>query len=390
MEKTKIVYVYPALNTVGGADRVISEKANYFADICNYDVYIVTTQQNGTPLYFPLSPKVKHIDLGVNFLEQYNHCLPIRACIYFLYLRRYKKRLSNFLCKLKPHFTISTISRDIDFLYSIKDGSLKIAEAHVAKPYIRNIHRLKSSGSIYKLIAWHWTNRLEKAIRKFDCLVVLTQRDADSWKGVKEAIVIPNSLPFYPQNSSTCDNKQIISIGRYDEQKGYDMLVEAWSIVHNKHKDWSITIYGNGELKDSLIEKASKYNLGNSFILHEPVKDIENKYLENSIYVMSSRFEGFGMVLAEAMACGLPCVSFDCKYGPSDIIKDGKDGILVENSNIAELAQKINYLIENPIIRKEMGKLAKQNIIRYSRENIMQLWCNLFEKLKENRNCNLK
>lgn len=105
------------------------------------------------------------------------------------------------------------------------------------------------------------------------------------------------------------------------------------------------------------------------------------KYLESSIYAMSSRFEGFGMVLIEAMACGVPCVSFDCPYGPADVIKDGEDGFIVRYLDCKELADKICFLIENEETRKLMGRKARENIRRYSRETVMGKWTELFEKV---------
>ena len=109
------------------------------------------------------------------------------------------------------------------------------------------------------------------------------------------------------------------------------------------------------------------------------------EYLNSSIYIMSSRYEGFGMVLIEAMACGVPCISFDCPYGPSDIIEDGEDGYLIDYLNTQALADGICKLIENPELRKEFGKNARKNVLRYSRDNVMQQWVNLFELLKKRR-----
>lgn len=160
--------------------------------------------------------------------------------------------------------------------------------------------------------------------KKLDALVVLTQHDADNWKEVKKACVIPNFLPFSPEKGSSCLEKRIISIGRYSEQKGYDRLIEAWIKVNRKHPDWHICIYGEGQDRNSLQELIEKHHIENSFSLCPPTKSIQEKYLESSIYVMSSRFEGLPMALLEAMACGVPCISFDCPYGPAEIITPEK------------------------------------------------------------------
>jgi Glycosyltransferase len=121
-----------------------------------------------------------------------------------------------------------------------------------------------------------------------------------------------------------------------------------------------------------------------SCILNGPDFNIKERYTESSIFVLSSRFEGFGMVIVEAMTCGVPAVSFTCPCGPRDIIKDKEDGLLVENGNIEELAEKIVYLIENEEIRKTMGKKASKNVKRFRMESLGKQWNNVFDKLRIN------
>ncbi|MEG2574274.1 MAG: glycosyltransferase family 4 protein, partial [Bacteroides sp.] len=302
---------------------------------------------------------------------------------YFKLMHLYRKKLTALLNKIHPDIVITTLGRDMDFLTSLHDGSKKIGESHIAKQFTRNFHLMEQKGFPYNLVAHYWRKKQERSVSQLDAFVVLTEHDAKSWETVKEATIIPNSLPFYPIESSSCNNKKIISVGRLYEQKGYEMLVAAWSLIASNYPDWEISIYGNGEQKEMLEQQIKKNGIEKSFHLCEPVKDIINKYLESSFYVMSSRFEGFGMVLTEAMACGLPCISFNCPHGPSDIIKNEEDGFLVENGNIAQLAESISYLIEHEEVRKQMGIKAKENIKRYSPTVVMQHWENLFNSLKE-------
>jgi len=379
----KIVYIYPALTTVGGADRVIADKAGYLAEKCGYEVYVVTAHQNGKPFFFPMSSKVKHIDLDVNFNEQYEHSFFVRGFIYLKLLRVYKKRLSALLMDIKADFALTAISRDIDFLFTIKDGSIKIAESHVPKKFARNLHLMQRRGFLYRIVGKIWTKRLERSAKKFDAFVVLTQKDADDWSSIRHCTVIPNPLPFYPEKVSTCKEKLIISVGRLYEEKGYDRLIEAWAIAAPKHKGWKLYIYGNGELGDFLNGLILEKGISDSFFIVDPVNNIVNKYIESSFYVMSSRFEGFGMVLIEAMACGLPVISFNCPVGPANIIKDNEDGFLVEDGNIQQFAEKICLLIENEELRIKMGKNARENVKRYNQENIMKKWISLFESFKK-------
>lgn len=376
----KIFYIYTALLTKGGADRVLTEKANWLAEH-GYEVGIVTDTQMGRPPVFPLSAKVNLINLDIDFSQEYGHCLPLRVFWYFKLMRRYKREVSKCLFKEKPDIVITTLGRDLDFLTTIHDGSIKLGESHIARKFSRNFHLLEQKGGVHWFLAKYGRWKQERSVRELDGIVLLTNQDANNWKRVTKTYVIPNSLPFYPQESSMCENKNAICVGRLNEQKGLEYLIDAWRIVCQKHPDWQLDIYGSGELKEELLHRINRNHLEGTISINEPTPQIMEKYLQSSIYIMSSRYEGFGMVLLEAMSCGVPCISFDCPYGPSDVIRNGEDGILVEYLNTKALADSICQLIEHPDYRKAMGKKAKENIKRFSRDNVMKQWTDLFNEL---------
>ena len=330
---------------------------------------------------FQLYQKVRLIDLFIDFGKEYGHILLLRAWWYFILMRRYKKALCALLYKEKPDIVITTLGREMDFLPYIKDGSVKIGESHIARNYSRNFHLMEQKGGVHKLLAKIWRRKQEKDVSHLDGLVLLTRQDAESWRDVTRTYVIPNSLPFYPDRISKCDNKRAICVGRLNEQKGYEYLIDAWSIVAKKHPDWRLDVFGAGEIKTELQQMINSKGINMSFILNEPVSNIMEEYLESSLYIMSSRYEGFGMVLIEAMACGVPCVSFDCPFGPSDIISNGEDGYIVEYLNSQALADGICKLIEDEELRKEMGRKGRTNVLRFSREHVMQQWVDLFDSL---------
>ena len=209
----------------------------------------------------------------------------------------------------------------------------------------------------------------------------MTKEDAAAWTEAQQTFVIPNPIPFYPAEGAPLQNKKVIMIGRYNDAKGYDYLIPAWTIVHQKHPDWVLDVYGSGELHDQVVQWIKERNLESCILLHDPVENIMEKYLESSICVLSSRYEGFSLVILEGMACGVPFVSFDSPYGPRNIIRNGEDGLLVEYLNPQALADGICQLIENENLRYQLGKRARDNVKRFSKDNVMGQWDELFKSL---------
>ncbi len=223
------------------------------------------------------------------------------------------------------------------------------------------------------------------AARYSKYIVTLTETDRkaymDNLNCRAEVKAIANPLVFYPERYSECTSKVVLSVGRLNYQKGYEFLLDAWKIVQEKHPDWTLRIAGSGELEEQLKDQARDLGVESSVNFLGLISNVEQEYMNSSIYAMSSRFEGFPMVLLEAMSFGLPVVSFDCQTGPGDIITEGEDGILVDSGDVKGLAQGICSLIEDESLRKNMSVNARNNIRRFSKENILCEWAELFQTL---------
>lgn len=378
--KTRIAYCIPSLDHSGGMERVLTTKANYLADQLGYDVSIIITDDKGTKPYFPLSEKVRVIQLDVNIDSLWQYPIWKRLYLYRKKMGLYKRRLEKCLTQIQPDITISLLRREINFLNDIKDGSAKVGEIHFGRYKYREANFGFLPGFVNQWITNRWMAQLDQKVKQLDRFVVLTHEDATYWKGLTNLTVIPNPITIDQGTCSYCTSKQVIAVGRYTYQKGFDLLISAWNIVHEKHPGWTLNIYGGGNQEDLQLI-VEKHGLSSSLKLNGPVSPIQEKYQESSIFVLSSRFEGLPLVLMEAMSTGLPSVSFACPCGPRDIIHDGEDGILCENGNIEALAAGICRLIEDEPLRKEMGRKAAQNIKRFTIDRIMQQWDQLFQEI---------
>lgn len=283
-------------------------------------------------------------------------------------LKRLKKHILN-LNNIRKFFEINKYDYIISqgfpntallYLAGVTKDKI-IAAEHVYYGYYKNLIIKKVRKIIYS---------------KIKRVVVLTNKDKEDFKKINvEAVVIYNPVNKNEDNQlSKLNSKKIISVGRLVEQKGFDLLIDSCVKVFEKFPEWHLDIYGEGPLKKELEEKIKKNNLCSNIFLKGTTSNIEEKYLESSLYVMSSRYEGFGMVLVEAMTKGLPCISFDCPNGPSDIIEDNVTGFLVEKENIDKLAEKIIFLIENEDIRKQFGKNGVKISEKFDKKNIIDKW----------------
>ena len=376
----KIVYCTPAMYMAGGVERVLSLKANYFADHYGYDITIVLTEGKNKPLFYPLSDKIKVVNLDIDFEELWTCSFLKKILVYLKKQRIYKKRLAEELMRLRPDITISLLRREINFLTSVKDGSKKIGELHVNRANYRNFEAGEAN-AIKNLFAKLWMRNLVSHLKRLDRFVVLTEEDKASWIELNNVIVIPDPLAFHIDDISPLTNKRVIAVGRYVYQKGFDLLLQAWAKMENQHSDWELVVYGMGDrdpyeqiIDDLRIDRSRCHLYGSTL-------DIKKEYLNSSLFVFSSRFEGFGMVLIEAMACGLPVVSFDCPCGPKDIVRYDEDGLLVPSGNTDSLADAMHRLMSDDDLRKDMASKAIINVRRFQLDEIAQRWKTLFNSV---------
>ena len=377
----KIVFCTPALYSAGGVERMISVKASYFAEQYGYNITVIVTEGKGSDCFFPISDKVNIINYELGFEELWKMPFLKKVLVYILKQRQFKKRLKADLKRLKPDFVVSTLRREINFLHKINDESLIIGELHVNRANYRNIGS-ESANIFQKLFSYLWLQSLINNLQKLDKMVVLTNWALKDWPELNNVVKISDALPFKIDSRSKLISKRIISIGRYAYDKGNDLLLQVWSIIEKKYPEWSLYIYGNGNkepYKHQLIDLGIDQQRCR---LYGTTSNVKKEYLSSSVFVSPSRFEGFGMVLIEAMACGVPVVSFDCENGPRSIITDGENGFLIPPFDIQTFADKIILLMENVELRQQMGDNAQKTAFQYDIDKIGLKWKQLFDDLK--------
>lgn len=381
--KYKIVYCTPALYSAGGMERVVTAKANYFAEQFGYEVTIIVTEGNGDHSFFHLSKKVEVINYGLAFEDLWNKPFYKKLVLYLKKQRRYKKLLTRELLRIRPDITISTLRREINFINDIQDGSRKIGELHLSRSSYRGIE--DGDSSLFKRLFSNWWKKdVVAQLRRLDKFVVLTDNAVQDWPELYNVKMIPDPLPIEGSCQNSSDIKRIISVGRYSNEKGYDLLLKIWSIVEKECMDWQLDVYGMGDptpyvkMMDDLSIDQRRCHLRSSLV------DVESEYFKSSIYVHPSRSEGFGLVIVEAMSCSLPVVSFDCENGPRSIMTDGEDGFLVPSFNIRYFADRIMLLIKDKNLRKQMGEKGRLKSQQYSIEKIALQWKELFDNLMLN------
>lgn len=372
----KIAYCIAGTCHSGGMERVLANKANYLV-AHGYEVIIITTDQRGESPFFPLDERIRTFDLGINYEENNGSSFWNKLIHYPEKQWKHRRRLSNLLKQERPDITISMFCNDVSFLPKIKDGSKKILEVHFSK-YKRLQYGRKG---LWKLADLWFNYQEEKWVKGFDRFVVLTEEDKRYWGELANIIVIPNARTFSSDKRADLQSKKVIAVGRYTYQKGFERLIEIWSLISQDFPDWKLEIIGDGEEKSCLEYLIKQYDLCDSLLLVSTNNEIKKHYLNSSIYVLTSRYEGLPMVLLEAQACGLPIVSFRCKCGPEDIVDNGITGFLIDEGDIQGFAESLRLLMGDVDMRESMGKEALKNSANFSQECIMKYWTELFNSL---------
>ena len=350
-------------------ERVLSIIANALTK--QHHITVITAFNGCKKDFFPYKSDICRIDLGLDINNESDKTLR----------NKYKDRLSNYLKQNRQDYVISLGSLEFFFLYSIDDGSKKIVWFHFALNRMLFNTPFKKYPLMHKLIGRLKQLRIIYIAKKYDKIIVLSKSDLRIWRRFTNKVVCIYNPITIPQirEKANYTSKKAIAVGRLDYQKGFDYLINAWKIVNAKHSDWVLDIYGDGPLKYELQHQILINNLESKIFLKGICNNIEKEYLSHSIFILTSRYEGFGLVLLEAASCGLPLVSYNCEFGPSEIIEHDKNGTLIEPvGDIYALANAINDLIENEGKRCFMGKEAKNMSSKFSLENVIQEWTNLF------------
>ncbi len=358
----KVIFVIGSLSS-GGAERVISEMSNYWAKR-GWDVGILTTNVTKSKQdFYPLDSRVKRVNITMskNF----------KKVEYFFNLVRGIRREIK---REQPDVVISFISNlnivSIISLFGLKIP-LIISDRH--NPYTDKI------GFFYKKIFYPFSN----------ILVLQTDGVKEFYKNISklDIEVIPNPVKRYhvtkKEPKYKFDKKTICSVGRLNiSLKGFDLLLEAFKLLEKKHPDWNLVIFGEGKDRFKLEELISIYNLKDRVFLPGKIENPKDTIVNADIFVLSSLEEGFPNVLLEAMSVGLPSISFDCNYGPKEIIETNRSGILVEVGNVKALSSAMSRLIESEKLRKKIGENAKLRVIeKFYIGNVMNQWETIIDRV---------
>lgn len=358
----RLAYCIHALNLSGGIERVLTTKANYLADVLGYEVHIVTARQKGRGTFFPLSERVVLHDLDANDR---------------LFLLKYRRKLDSLLVKIRPDITVTVCDNGLYALTRCTDGSVKLGEFHFSHEKFLMKYGTNFFGRLY---ASFRTRRLENAVRRLDRFVVLTKADKEDWEKVRPNVEqIYNPLSFVSEEVSPLTCRRCIAAGRLESQKNFNDLITAWKTVDSRHPDWTLGIYGDGSQKEALRRRIDSEGLTGKVILEGNTDDIRTEMLGSSCLVLSSRFEGFPMILLEALTTGLPIVSYDCPKGPSEIVTIGANGFLAKVGDTATLAQGICSIINSKELRDRFGAESRRRSGYFTLERIMERWDSLFK-----------
>ena len=377
----RILIIHRSFALVGGAERVITDKANYLAK-AGHQLMLVSYEQGTHPLPYELHPSVQYRDLDCRFFTLSKYSMPMHLYHFCRLKRKFRNNLQSIISEFNPDVVV--LASDWQTLMGSVIDSVSpipvIAEFHNTYDYVMRKVGV-SEGWLKSKITQLYYRQTIRDLKKCAQLVVLTESDARGWRQhFKNVTVIPNPVTLYPDviDDVSKDPGRIIFVGRFNHEKRIDRLITAFSMIADKYPEWHVDIFGEGNEKDNLIRQIKDLKLESRVIIHEPTKSIYNEYKRSEMLVLCSEHEASPLVLVEAMACGVPCVSLDCPNGPREIINDGENGLLAKDGDVEDLSAKIEWLITHEKERKSMGKEARVFAATRKKDVVMDKWVSLY------------
>lgn len=366
----RITFVISSLNS-GGAERALTGLANYWCRE-GHEINIIKYQKGEE--FYALDEKIKLHTINVN---EKSNCKVLGI---FNNINRIIK-IRNKIIENNPDFVISFIDKNnILSILATRGLNLKLVISERTNPEVLRIGKI-----------WNFLRKL--MYKKADALVVQTAAVAKWSNSIVESnkvFIIPNSLDksrlieissLEKEYKDKKPKMTIVSMGRLSYEKGHDLLIESFEIVSKKIPNLYLEIIGDGPLKQQLKSKVNALNLSDNVIFHGHIK--EPFYILNKadLFILPSRVEGFPNALLEAMGIGLPSISFDCKYGPSELITHNENGFLVEPENVKMMAEYIYKIIIDHKLREEFSDKSKYVLEKFSEDSVMYEWNKLLNKL---------
>lgn len=363
----KLLFITTDITIVGGIERVISKISKSLIENYNYEIEIISlykNRKNGhkTNFKFHHNIKISYCDI-----EYDNKVSRNKLETLILLIRRYYRLIKDVRKVIKSIDTdiVITFHTPISIAAILNkkyiDGKLIVTEHSEYDNYPDKISKL-----LRKLL-----------FKKSNKVVVLTELSKKRYeKFTNNVVVIPNPLSFESNEVSSLNNNRIIAAGRLEVEKGFDLLIQAFKQIYNKNKQWSLDIFGCGGEYENLINLIKELKLDSNVRIYPFTKNLKEEMLKSDICVIPSRSESFSLVAIEAMECGIPCISFDTN-GPTSILRNNIDGIIVKKDNIELFGKKLDYLMNNIEIRLEYGKNAKKEAKKFHISKIAEKWNNL-------------
>lgn len=379
----KIVYCTDSVYRMGGIELVTIAKANALAAIPGNQVWIALADNSHSAI--TRLSKVSVLDLAVHYYENDGKGFWLDTMDFWKKRRFHRHRLEQMLNDINPDVVISTGLSTRYFLTELKIQSnpVFIREMHFTRLY-RQHHARGFRKSFFARISE--MRDYGFAIKKFDKIVVLTEADkTGSWKNWNKVTVMPNPLIKQAKEHSVGTNKVAITASRWVWAKNYDSLIYIWAKVVQRHPDWVLQIWGEGPEENHLRELVDKMGLMNHVFLMGSTHNVQEQMAKASLFVLTSRTEGFSLVAIEAMSVGIPAVVYNCPGGIRYVVKDGETGFLVPMDDEDAFVEKVCTLIENENLRRTMGQAALKEVEQYRIEKITQRWMDLFQELLDKK-----